>query len=126
MLQDPVDGEPAVLVKLYNVTQQKQMEAELQTQKEALARSDAQLSVCVCVFVCLCVHVCMFIGMSQKQLLSDIFTAVQHFNLLAIIYRLFLAQHGQQGQNILLTVIQRRRNVVCRFVLEMLLSLHVC
>ena len=38
-LQDPVTGLPAVLVKLYNVTQQKQMEAELQTQKEALARS---------------------------------------------------------------------------------------
>ena len=39
LLQDPVDGAPAVLVKLYNVTQQKHMEAELQTQKEALARS---------------------------------------------------------------------------------------
>lgn len=58
MLQDPVDGEPAVLVKLYNVTQQKQMEAELQTQKEALARSDAQLSVCVCVCLCLCLSLC--------------------------------------------------------------------
>ena len=58
MLQDPVDGEPAVLVKLYNVTQQKQMEAELQTQKEALARSDAELSVCatLSVGVCVCVH----------------------------------------------------------------------
>lgn len=37
-VQDPMDGSPAVLVKLYNVTQQKRMEAELQTQKEALAR----------------------------------------------------------------------------------------
>lgn len=49
-MQDPVDGAPAVLVKLYNVTQQKHMEAELQTQKEALARfafdNAVQLSAC--------------------------------------------------------------------------------
>ena len=38
MLQDPVDGRPAVLVKLYNVTQQKQMQAELLLQKQELAR----------------------------------------------------------------------------------------
>ena len=38
LVQDPVTGQPAMLTKLYNVTQQKQMEAELQTQKEALAR----------------------------------------------------------------------------------------
>ena len=38
LLQDPVTGLPAMLVKLYNVTQQKEMEAELQLQKEALAR----------------------------------------------------------------------------------------
>ena len=38
VLQDPVTGLPAMLVKLYNVTQQKEMEAELQLQKEALAR----------------------------------------------------------------------------------------
>ena len=44
-MQDPVDGAPAVLVKLYNVTQQKHMEAELQTQKEALARSAPKPSV---------------------------------------------------------------------------------
>ncbi|DBA80258.1 TPA: putative 3',5'-cyclic phosphodiesterase pde-3 [Trebouxia sp. C0005] len=42
-INDPVTGHPAVLTKLYNVTQQKQMEAELQTQKEALARQLQQL-----------------------------------------------------------------------------------
>ena len=57
-MQDPVDGAPAVLVKLYNVTQQKHMEAELQTQKEALARfafnNAVQLSDMLLVACCGC------------------------------------------------------------------------
>ncbi|KAL3145352.1 hypothetical protein ABBQ38_001609 [Trebouxia sp. C0009 RCD-2024] len=42
-INDPVTGLPAMLVKLYNVTQQKEMEAELLLQKEALARQLQQL-----------------------------------------------------------------------------------
>lgn len=36
--QDPVDGSPAVLVKRYNITQQKEMEIQLSMQQEVLQR----------------------------------------------------------------------------------------
>jgi len=39
MLQDPVDKKPAVLVQRYNITQQKQLELQLNLQQEALQRS---------------------------------------------------------------------------------------
>ena len=35
-LQDPVDGSPAVLVKRYNITHQKELELQLLNQQEAL------------------------------------------------------------------------------------------
>lgn len=37
-LQDPVDGSAAVLVKRYNITQQKELELKLAEQQEALQR----------------------------------------------------------------------------------------
>lgn len=37
-VQDPVDGSPAVLVKRYNITQQKELELKLAEQQEALQR----------------------------------------------------------------------------------------
>ena len=37
-LQDPVDGSPAVLVRRYNITQQKELEIQLLNQQEALQR----------------------------------------------------------------------------------------
>lgn len=37
-LQDPVDGSPAVLVKRYNITHQKELEIQLLNQQEALQR----------------------------------------------------------------------------------------
>jgi len=37
-LQDPVDSSPAVLVKRYNVTQQKELELQLSCQQEALQK----------------------------------------------------------------------------------------
>ena len=37
-VQDPVDGSPAVLVKRYNITQQKELEIKLAEQQEALQR----------------------------------------------------------------------------------------
>ena len=43
--QDPVDGSPAVLVKRYNITQQKETEMQLSAQQEALQR-------------CACMHAC--------------------------------------------------------------------
>ena len=36
--QDPVDSNPAVLVKRFNVTQQKELEVQLSIQKEVLQR----------------------------------------------------------------------------------------
>ena len=45
--QDPVDGSPAVLVKRYNITQQKEMEIQLSMQQEALQRY-AGLSAVAC------------------------------------------------------------------------------
>ena len=38
MNQDPVNGSPAVLVKRYNITQQKETEMQLSMQQEALQR----------------------------------------------------------------------------------------
>lgn len=37
-LQDPVDSSPAVLVKRFNVTQQKELEVQLSSQQEVLQR----------------------------------------------------------------------------------------
>lgn len=45
VMQDPVDSSPAVLVKRYNVTQQKELELQLSDQQEALQRC-ADLSCC--------------------------------------------------------------------------------
>ena len=39
LLQDPMDGSPAVLVQRYNITQQKELELQLSLQQEALQRS---------------------------------------------------------------------------------------
>lgn len=37
-LQDPVDSKPAVLVKRFNVTKQKELEVQLSIQKDVLQR----------------------------------------------------------------------------------------
>ena len=37
-LQDPINSSPAVLVKRFNVTQQKELEAQLSIQKDVLQR----------------------------------------------------------------------------------------
>ncbi|KAL0037875.1 hypothetical protein WJX79_003284 [Trebouxia sp. C0005] len=42
-MQDPVDGSPAVLVKRYNITQQKEIEMQLSAQQEALQRHNQAL-----------------------------------------------------------------------------------
>ena len=39
MLQDPVDASPAVLVKRYNITEQKHLELQLTAHQDALQRS---------------------------------------------------------------------------------------
>ena len=38
LMQDPVDRSPAVLVKRYNVTEQKELELQLSDQQEALQK----------------------------------------------------------------------------------------
>ena len=47
-LQDPVDGSPAVLVKRYNITHQKELEIQLLNQQEALQRCVALLEFGPC------------------------------------------------------------------------------
>ena len=43
--QDPITGNPAVLVFLHNITQQKQMEMQLAQRQEALQRCGSLLHV---------------------------------------------------------------------------------
>lgn len=66
--QDPVDGSPAVLVKRYNITQQKETEMQLSAQQEALQR-------CACMRACCLLH---HRSMSpcQECLLADIVHSV--------------------------------------------------
>lgn len=42
-MQDPVDASPAVLVKRYNITEQKYLELQLTAHQDALQRSVQQI-----------------------------------------------------------------------------------
>ena len=45
-MQDPVNSSPAVLIKRYNISQQKELEVQLARQQEALQRYIVFLSIC--------------------------------------------------------------------------------
>ena len=54
-VQDPVSERPAVLVKRYNISQQKELELQLSVQQVALQRCDTQHAH-VWLMTCLCSH----------------------------------------------------------------------